>query len=198
MTKIIQRGAEAVLILDGNKLIKQRIEKHYRLKSIDEGLRKSRTKKEVKLLEQFDFTPKVLKSDKFNIEMEFIDGKLVKNIIDDLDKKSRVELCEKIGRNTAIMHDKNVIHGDLTTSNMILKGDKLFFIDFGLGFTSQRAEDKAVDLHLLRQALESKHYKVYNECFDAVIEGYKQSKNHKEVLKRLSKVELRGRYKRKK
>jgi Kae1-associated kinase Bud32 len=94
------------------------------------------------------------------------------------------------------MHDKDIIHGDLTTSNMILK-EKVYFIDFGLGFNSTRIEDKAVDLHLLRQAFESKHYKHFEEFFKEVLEGYKLSKNWKEVLNRLEKVEMRGRYKRK-
>lgn len=198
MPKIIQRGAEAVLILDGKKLIKQRIEKHYRLKEIDSNLRKSRTKKETILLKQFNFTPTVFNSDKYNIEMEFLEGNLLKDILDNLDKKNREKICIKIGRQIAELHDKNVIHGDLTTSNMILRDDKVYFIDFGLGFVSQKIEDKAVDIHLLRHALESKHYRICNECFDKVIEGYKQSKTYKEVLKKLSKVELRGRYKRKK
>ncbi len=197
MAQIIQRGAEAVLILDKNELIKQRIEKHYRLKEIDDELRKSRTKKEANLLKQLNFTPKVISSDKYNIKMEFIDGKLVKNILDGLDKKEREEICIKIGKQIAEMHDKDIIHGDLTTSNMISKENKVYFIDFGLGFISQKTEDKAVDIHLLRHALDSKHYKICNECFEKIMEGYKQSKNYKEVLKRLEKVELRGRYKRK-
>jgi len=193
MAKIIQRGAEAVLILNKNKIIKQRIKKNYRLKEIDESLRKKRTKKEVKLLKQIDFAPNVVNFDKFNIEMDFIDGELIKDVLDV--KKDKVEICKEIGKKIAEMHDKNIIHGDLTTSNMILKDNKIYFIDFGLGFTSAKVEDKAVDIHLLRQALESKHYRNYKECYDAVIEGYKQSENYKDVMKRLDRVELRGRYK---
>jgi Kae1-associated kinase Bud32 len=90
-----------------------------------------------------------------------------------------------------------IIHGDLTTSNMILNSE-VFFIDFGLSFFSEKVEDKAVDLHLLRQALESKHYKVWEECFTAVRQGYEGTANDAElVLKRLEVVESRGRYKRK-
>ena len=43
----------------------------------------------------------------------------------------------------------------------ILKNGKVYFIDFGLGFFSNKTEDKAVDLHLLKQALESKHYQIF-------------------------------------
>lgn len=198
MTKIIQRGAEAVLIKDGNKLIKQRIEKGYRLKEIDISLRKRRTKKEVKLLNKVDFAPNVIKADNYNIEMEFIDGDLVKDIMDNISKSERKEICVKIGKNVAELHDENIIHGDLTTSNMIFKNNKVYFIDFGLGFISNKVEDKAVDLHLLRQAFGSKHYRNCEESFKNVILGYKQSKNYRDVLKRLEKVEVRGRYKGKK
>jgi len=109
-------------------------------------------------------------------------------------------LLREVGGKIAKMHDKDIIHGDLTTSNMIIRNPslstrKVYFVDFGLGFDSKKIEDKAVDLYLLKQALESKHYKHFEESFKEVIEGYKLSKNWKEVLNRLKKVEKRGRYK---
>ena len=79
---------------------------------------------------------------------------------------------------------------------MILKGNDVYFIDFGLSFIDQKEEHKAVDLHLLKQALESKHYKHYNSSFKAVLDGYKEnSNNYKLIIERLNKVEGRGRYK---
>ena len=78
---------------------------------------------------------------------------------------------------------------------MIL-GKEIYFIDFGLSYFSHKIEDKAVDLHLLKQALESKHYKVWEKCFKAALKAYKkESEDTKEVLKRLETVEKRGRYK---
>jgi len=71
------------------------------------------------------------------------------------------------------------------------EGNKVFFIDFGLSFVSTKTEDKAVDLHLLKQALESKHYKIWKDCFNAVLEEY----NNKLILDRLMVVEKRGRNK---
>ncbi|MCX8194361.1 MAG: KEOPS complex kinase/ATPase Bud32, partial [Candidatus Pacearchaeota archaeon] len=129
------------------------------------------------------------------IEMEFIDGKLLSLWLDKFPLKKAIKICKQIGENIAKIHDLDIIHGDLTTSNMILKGDKIYFIDFGLSFHSARAEDKAVDLHLLREALEAKHFKHWQKYFEAAIEGYKLSKNSKAVLERLKKVESRGRYK---
>jgi len=196
--KLIAQGAEAILIKEGNYLIKERIKKSYRIDDIDIKLRKYRTRSEAKLLNKVDNSPKVFDVDEkeMKIKMEFIDGKLIKNILDNLHSDKRNLLLREIGGKIAKMHDNDIIHGDLTTSNMILK-NKIYFIDFGLGFVSNKIEDKAVDLHLLRQALESKHYRHFEESFKEVLEGYKLSKNWKEVLNRLEKVERRGRYKNK-
>ncbi|MCL5018601.1 MAG: Kae1-associated serine/threonine protein kinase, partial [Candidatus Pacearchaeota archaeon] len=70
-----------------------------------------------------------------------------------------------------------------------------YLIEFGLGFFSRKAEDKAVDLHLLKQALEAKHFKNWKELFEEVKKGYKDSKESQKVLERLLAVEKRGRYK---
>ena len=45
MNKIINQGAEAVIESKGNEIIKKRINKSYRIKEIDEKIRKLRTKK---------------------------------------------------------------------------------------------------------------------------------------------------------
>lgn len=79
---------------------------------------------------------------------------------------------------------------------MILKNGKLYFIDFGLSFFSNKIEDKAVDIHLFKQALESKHYKVYKTAYEFFLKAYNPL-DKKKILERLEKVELRGRYKEK-
>lgn len=196
--QIIGRGAEAILKKEGERLTKERIKKSYRLPILDEKLRKARTKKEAKLLEKASKlipTPKIIKLDEKTkeIEMEFIEGKKLSEHLDNLDNK--IEVCRQIGENIAKLHDADIIHGDLTTSNMILKDEKVYFIDYGLGFESNKIEDKAVDLHLIKQALEAKHFKDYEKLFEAVREGYKASKHHVATLKRLEAVEKRGRYK---
>ena len=197
--EIIQRGAEAILIKEKNRLIKRRIEKGYRIREIDEKIRKFRTRREAKLLKQVEFAPNVIDSDdkKMEIAMDFIEGELVRDILDNLNEKDRKKLCLEIGEKIGKMHDLDVIHGDLTTSNMICS-EKIFFIDFGLGFVSKRIEDKATDLRLLRQVLESKHFKNFEKNYEWILSGYKKSKNSNEVLDWLkNKVEKRGRYKRK-
>lgn len=124
--------------------------------------------------------------------MEFLKGKKLRDV---LDKKNCIKLCKELGKKIAILHKNNIIHGDLTTSNMILNKE-IYFIDFGLSFFSDKIEDKAVDLHLLRQALESKHNEIFEDSFNAVLLGYKSpNPDYISILKRLEKVEARGRYK---
>ena len=195
--KILKQGAESVILLDNDKIIKERIKKSYRIPEIDDKIRKYRTRSEAKLLEKANVNvPKILNVDEneMKIEMEYLNGDLVKNIFDDLKEKKRLALCKTLGEEISKLHSKDIIHGDLTTSNFILKNGKLYFIDFGLGFFSNKTEDRAVDLHLLKQALESKHYKHFKSSYQQILKHYE----HKDVLKRLEKVESRGRYKERK
>ncbi len=193
MDNIIARGAEAIIIKKENSVLKNRISKGYRIKELDDELRSKRTRSEAKILHKVkDFAPKVIYADKQILEMEFIEGDVVKNILD-----KNIGLARKIAFQTAKMHDLDIIHGDLTTSNMILdKNENIVFIDFGLSFVSNKVEDKAVDLHLFREALESKHYKFEKEIWGEFLKGY-SPKNKDEILSRLELVEQRGRNKQK-
>lgn len=197
-SQIIQRGAEAIILRKGDEVVKRRVKKLYRFPELDEKIRKLRMRSEAKLLEKAAKlipTPKILKVDEKEkeIDIEFMDGKKLSENLDDL--KNWKEVCEQIGENIAKLHDAGIIHGDLTTSNMIFQENKVYFIDYGLGFANGKIEDKAVDLHLIKQALEAKHFKYSEKFFSAILEGYKISKNYKETIARLEKVEKRGRYK---
>ncbi len=210
--KIIQQGAEAIISLQDNQIIKNRIKKSYRLPEIDNKLRTRRTKAEAKIIDKLSNiinVPKIIKEDKEKkqIIMQFIDGKKLSEHLEKLDWK---EICKQIGEHLTKIHNQNIIHGDLTTSNMIYKDTKkespnkkesskeerscLYFIDFGLGFHSHKVEDKAVDLHLLKQALDAKHYKIADKCFKIILQNYKADK-HDFIIKRISAIEKRGRYK---
>ena len=198
--KLIVQGAEAKLFLEDNQILKSRFPKSYRIKEIDEKLRGFRTRREAKILQKLRATnfpaPKIISNDeKENLIIEKINGKLIKDILEKSDYK---KLCAEIGKKVAILHNNSLIHGDLTTSNMILNKE-IYFIDFGLSFFSEKAEDKAVDLHLLKEGLESKHYRIWEDCFKCALEAYKkEAKNSNETLKRLEVVEKRGRYRAKK
>ncbi|MCC7574702.1 Kae1-associated serine/threonine protein kinase [Candidatus Woesearchaeota archaeon] len=191
MVKLIGKGAEADLLLDNDVLRKVRSFKSYRLRELDDSIRKSRTRSESKILQKVgDIGPGFLGGDDIQeIRMNFIQGDLVKNILD-----SNVSLAKEIGLKVGLLHDLNVVHGDLTTSNMILSPQGLKIIDFGLSFISDKVEDKAVDLHLFREAVESKHFSREDEIWSAFLEGYSPS-NRDFVLKRLNVVESRGRNK---
>lgn len=197
--KEVNRGAEAIIYMDKD-IIKDRIRKNYRIKEIDEKLRKFRTKREAKILDKLAVinfpAPRLIKTDeKQKIVMQNIKGSKLRDV---LEKKDYLKLSREIGKKIAILHNNDIIHGDLTTSNMILDKE-IYFIDFGLSYFSHKEEDMAVDLHLLKQALESKHYKIFEKCFKAALDSYKKhAKNSKIILNRLEKVEARGRYKGKK
>ena len=197
--KIIARGAEAVIFKHKKVAIKTRITKGYRLPQLDEKLRKLRTRAEAKLLQKAHSiinTPKLitLNESTKTLNLEYISGKKLASC---LEKENKSHISKQIGKSLARLHDANIIHGDLTTSNMILhKAKKVYFIDFGLGFHSPRLEDKAVDLHVLKEALQAKHPTISQNVWKNILNAYvKTSPKSKQILKQLSKVELRGRYK---
>ena len=199
--EMIAQGAEAVLAREGDSIIKHRIAKGYRSPVLDHKIRKQRTRIEGRILERARKVipaPNVLSVNEHTseIRMEYVDGEKLSDHLDEFDGRKAMRVCKLIGENAARMHDAGIIHGDLTTSNMIYSAEKVYFIDFGLGFHSIRIEDKAVDLHLLRQAFESKHFKKWKGYFEAIIKVYKkESVNSEKVLNQLKKVESRGRYK---
>jgi len=195
--KIIQKGAEANIIKSGDFVIKDRVVKGYRYPELDNAIRRRRTRKEAKLLmkaSEIIDSPKPYFIPLFQkIKMPFIDGLKLSESLDDL--KDWKDICLMIGENIAKLHDADIIHGDLTTSNMIYSNGKVFFVDFGLGFANGRIEDKAVDLHLIKQALEAKHFKHFDKFFKVILKGYEISENYEKVVRQLEKVEKRGRYK---
>jgi Kae1-associated kinase Bud32 len=201
---IIRRGAEAEIHLTtwlGRKVIsKHRVPKSYRLPAVDEALRVSRTKKESKLISEarrlsistttiFDID---LEANK--IIMEYIDGPRIKDILLDLDEPTRAEMLRKLGSDIGRLHKNNIVHGDLTTSNILKRDDKLYFIDFSLGDISEDIESKGVDLHLLMEAFESTHPELMDE-FKYILEGYHaEFDNASEVEKKIQEIIKRGRY----
>lgn len=107
-------------------------------------------------------------------------------------------LAEKIGDAIGLMHSKGIIHGDLTTSNMLLVGQpenlEVVFIDFGLGSIEGSAEDKAVDLYVLEKAMLSTHPST-EPVLEAILNSYitVKAKDSQEVIRKLNEVRLRGR-----
>ena len=201
--KLIQQGAEAKILFDekNNLIIKDRISKSYRHLDLDAQIRKRRTKSETKLLEKafkIISVPKLIKTDeKEKIGMQFINGKKLSENLNNFALEKQKEICREIGESVAKLHKENIIHGDLTTSNMILVEDKIYFIDFGLGYISNKTEDKAVDLHLLKHALEAKHFKNCEILIKEISKSYEKILGKieaKKIFERMKAIEKRGRY----
>jgi len=196
---MIKQGAEAKLFLEKDVIIKERIKKNYRISQIDEKIRKSRTRQESTLLSEARragvFTPNIFDVSTYKIKMEYVDGNRIKELFYKSDEKTIKKMCFGIGESIGKLHRAGIIHGDLTTSNMILKDKKIFFIDFGLGFFSKKIEDQGTDLKLLKEALRSTHFKILKICWENIIKGYsKEYKDAKKVLEKVKEIERRARY----
>lgn len=202
--KQIARGAEAVIYFKSSKstIVKRRIKRSYRTTKLDEFLRKTRTKREAKLISLARRagvpTPliKDVDIDRASIELEYIEGKKIRDVLEEADDEKIEELCEEIGRLVGKMHAHHIIHGDLTTSNMILSSNGgIYFIDFGLGEINKSIEAKGVDLLVFKKTLHSTHYKNEDRCWSAFIRGYSaEVENWREIIRRSECIEKRGRY----
>jgi len=192
--KLIAQGAEAKIFKKKDSILKDRIKKSYRLSQIDIKLRKSRTRSEAKILRKASGiinVPKVIRVDdkKMNLEIEYIEGVKVRDLFDRNNEKLKRKVCRELGKTVKKMHQNDIIHGDLTTSNMIWN-DKLYLIDFGLGKISIRVEDMAVDIHLLKECFKSKHHVHWQTYWNEFKKAYNQEK----VFNQLERVEARARY----
>jgi TP53 regulating kinase-like protein len=196
---LIKRGAEAEIRLvkwyDTLSISKIRIPKPYRNSILDNIIRKVRTLHEAQMLYEAKRssvnTPSIYFVDPVNCEiiMEYIDGIVLKNIIEKDTKLSKL-----IGEQVGILHSNDIIHGDLTTSNFLLYNNTIILIDFGLAFRSKRIEDKAVDIRLIKEILSSAHAPLFNELFDLFLDGYSNFVNIEPILNKVKEIESRGRY----
>ena len=205
---LLKKGAEASLFLKSwhgrRVIVKARFPKSYRPIELDAKIRGYRTTHEPQLMHEAKKagvpTPTIFLVDVKNsaITMEFVDGKQVKQVLRRVPLKEQQELCIKIGVLIGKMHSRGVIHGDLTTSNMIQSGGgKIFLVDFGLGEKNIEVEAKGVDLHLMKRALQSTHYQFAEDCFRHVMKGYSEVLGVEEaekVFEKIREIERRGRY----
>lgn len=205
---LLKKGAEASLFLEdwhGRKVImKNRLPKSYRPSQLDDQIRTYRTIHEPQLIHRAKEggvpTPTIFLVDtqKSTIIMEYIEGKQIKQILNDFEEERRLNLCRYIGELIGRLHSRGIIHGDLTTSNMILTPfEKVFFVDFGLGEYSSELEIRGVDLHLMKRAFQNTHFRFAEECFKAVMEGYTKTVGKataKSVFEKVKEIERRGRY----
>ncbi|MDQ3717692.1 MAG: Kae1-associated serine/threonine protein kinase [Thermoproteota archaeon] len=195
---LIKRGAEADIYIvewDSKKAIsKVRSPKPYRHPELDSSIRKHRTIHEATFMSTAKaagvMAPFVYFVDPGNAEiiMEFVEGQNVRDVL-------TPDICYQIGRCAALLHTSKIIHGDLTTSNFVMnKG--LVLLDFGLSYYSERIEDMATDIRLIKEVFTSAHIAV-RKAFPCFVEGYAKVAGRKrmdKILVNVRKIEQRGRY----
>ncbi|XP_075071399.1 EKC/KEOPS complex subunit TP53RK [Mixophyes fleayi] len=208
--QLVKQGAEARVyrgrLLGKAVVVKERFPKTYRHPVLDEKLTHKRTSQEVRSIFRCRkagiSAPVVYFVDYISncIYLEDIEESVtVRDYIMSTqeDGGNLYSLAENIGQILAHMHDEDVIHGDLTTSNMLLRPPHLemnmVLIDFGLSFISGLPEDKGVDLYVLEKAFLSTHPNT-EDVFKALLKSYAAaSKKSGPVIKKLEDVRLRGR-----
>jgi Mn2+-dependent serine/threonine protein kinase len=189
----MKQGAEAQVTIKEKQVIKKRAPKNYRNSSIDERIREERTEQELKNIQRARKhnvnVPETEKKSSYTLTQKRINGDVLKGII-----SKKPGILSKVGSNIARLHSADVIHGDLTTSN-IIQGDKIYLIDFGLSYISERIEDKSMDIHLLKKTLQTSHPSVSENAWTNFLKEYRGYEESEKVLERLEEVESRGRYK---
>ncbi|MBN2733790.1 MAG: bifunctional N(6)-L-threonylcarbamoyladenine synthase/serine/threonine protein kinase [Methanomicrobiaceae archaeon] len=188
------RGAEAVVTVCGNNVIKKRLSKGYRNSALDRRLIAERTRAEARLISLARrsgvLTPIIRDVTDDSVVMENVAGDMLKLV---LSEENVFNAGIAVGR----LHNGGIIHGDLTTSNIIVGGGapgKCYLIDFGLSYISSETESRGVDVHVFFQTLESTAPGRDNLVFK-FSEGYRAAfRDADSVLERVSEIKQRGRY----
>ncbi|XP_033223672.1 EKC/KEOPS complex subunit TP53RK isoform X2 [Belonocnema kinseyi] len=224
--ELIAQGAEARLYkgtyLNRPVLIKHRFKKKYRHEILDHTLASHQIKSEARAITRATaagvLTPAIFYVDhrRRNIYMEYLDNTItLKKFIDEnIDQKETFwplakSVAKILGNLIARLHIENIFHGDLTTSNILLRDsnlgmetvrrEQIVLIDFGLSHVNCSVEDCAVDLYVLERSLQSAHSTMHdlnNTILDGYLEFYVKKKVQEkgvEVLKKLKEVRARGR-----
>lgn len=196
--RLLFKGAESNIYLtkwyNKKAISKIRIPKIYRQRMLDDDLRRRRTISEsrmITLAKEFGLrTPYIYFVDPLRAEiiMEFISGIKASKVLTS-------SICFDIGKFISTLHSFNIIHGDVTPSNFIVH-KKITMIDMGLSFYSTRKEDKAMDIRLFKEILNSAYHSSYFEFFETFLDGYRSinTKELEKILKRVDEIDTRKRY----
>jgi len=208
--KLFKQGAEALMyvgsFLECSAVVKQRFSKKYRHPTLDLQLTKDRHKAEVRAIIKCKAigvrTPILYLADNATntIVMENIQDSLtardfINNNLVDKNTQQLENICKKIGSVVAKLHLHGIIHGDITTSNILItKDNNIVMIDFGLSFMEGTPEDKGVDLYVLERAFLSTHPNT-EHLFAHLLASYKNKlgKQSGDVIKKFEEIRMRGR-----
>ena len=201
------RGAEADLFLSRiepwDAVVKKRVAKHYRNQILDEQLRRERTLTEASVIHEAKIAgakvPSILSVDMetTTIVMTRIEGIVARDWIDRNSPNAAKQLFRRIGAEVARLHAGGIVHGDLTTSNIIVSPSGVpFIVDFGMSRRSVEPEDRGVDLHLLQRSIRATHEK-QSAIIKSLVEGYNSAVEvsfSKAAWAKAHEISRRGRY----
>ncbi len=205
--RLIYRGAEADVVrgewqgLDA--VYKVRKPLGYRLKALDDAIRRQRTQREAEMIHRAKGAgvpaPYLFEVDVpgSTLVMEYVQGTRLKDLIQQPEDGDIERYFHEFGRLTGLLHASGIMHGDLTSANVVVRDRELVLIDFGLSVRSSRLEDHAVDLRLIKETLVGAHPEVSAAAFGSLVAGYREARGRartRSVLGQLRSVERRGRY----
>ncbi len=205
--RMIYRGAEADLYRGRwcglPAVFKVRKKLSYRLDSLDREIRAQRTAREAQMLHRAKSagvpTPYLYQVDMVDstLVMEFVEGPRMKDRVPTSGGRELSHLFRMLGGSVARLHAAGIVHGDLTTSNAIIRGPELVLIDFGLASQSLKLEDQAVDLRLIKETITGAHSSVAAAAMKALLAGYGAvlgESRLRSATRQLREIERRGRY----
>ncbi len=203
LVKLVKKGAEGDIYLtkhDGKPaILKTRKKKSYRNSELDSKIRRQRTIREASVIAEAKsfgvLTPIIyqVNQNDCTILMQYVKGQPVWG----LKGAKLIKACREIGRIAGLLHKNGIMHGDLTTSNFIMSGNRVCTIDFGLAQRTEKTEDLAVDLRLFKEILNSAHVEMMKKLWPAFLSGYRSalgSDRYRKILDYVSIIEGRGRY----
>lgn len=204
---LLYKGAEADVVkadwcgLPAVYKVRKRLP--YRLPELDSEIRRQRTLHEGEMIRSARragvATPYLYFVDpaRTTIVMEFVEGERMKSLVSSLPARESAALFVSLGADVAHLHAAGIMHGDLTTANVLRRNGELVFVDFGLSVHSSRVEDHAVDLRLIKETIVGAHSEVAQSALASLFEGYGEvagEERTKAVVRQLRAIERRGRY----
>jgi len=202
------RGAEADLFLSTidqwKAVVKRRVKKNYRNDALDLQIRRERTLFEVGVIHDAKAAgvkvPSIIvvEPESNTFVMTHVDGTVARDCLDEMRSKDATRLFNKLGSMVGLLHSAGIVHGDLTTSNVIVtpSGDP-FIVDFGMSRRSTEPEDRGIDLHLLQRSINASHVKDSAPLIKALAKGYLESAGktiHESSWAKAREISRRGRY----
>ncbi|MDG7010519.1 MAG: Kae1-associated serine/threonine protein kinase [Nitrososphaerota archaeon] len=204
---LLYRGAEADILMgrwQGMRAIyKVRKPLAYRLPVLDDAIRRQRTLREAEMIRQAKQagvpSPYIYDVDvpRSTLVMEYVEGERLKDEAASMGEDEARQVFREFGTDVARLHSAGIVHGDLTTANVVRRKGALVFIDFGLSFRTTRLEDQAVDLRLIKETLVGAHPAVSKLALEALLKGYSEvagATRSRAVQRQLRGIERRGRY----